>query len=276
MKIKPMSIAEVLAVEEFLKQVTPGPWEEGVDYRNCGVNDGSDPTWQVPPEIQEGQCTACVDGQPLISEYINAEGHTRHIHKDDHRLDKPARWEDLSLEDQQWFETPEKFNAFEESCLSGDGACWHWITSAETRKVVVGSFSHTNGGVATHQTDAEFIARSREWVPRLLKTVKLLYSTQGEEFTFPEEEIPEIKETLDREGQIETVCVLDDFNKYVQGQRLVAPWGDWLYIAKVERYLNLVDYPQYEQLPEHQRRQIGALPIDILYLRKLWGPAIIH
>lgn len=275
MKIDLMRVAEVEGIEQFLEQVTPGPWEEGVDYRDCGVNDGSDPSWQPPPEIPLGKCIACAHGDPLIREYTDGTGVTRHIHRWDRRLDKRKQWEDLPPGQQEGM-TQEKFDKFEGEFIDGIYAPWHWITSAATQNTVVGGYSQEEGGIATSRADAEFIARSREWVPRLLYTLRMLYGNSSEYIEFPEEEIDQLREQLQQHGEIVTTRVQGGFNGYVEGQRLVAPWREWLFVAKAERYMNLKDHPYPSALTDQQKAEIGDNPLDVLYLRKMWEPPVIR
>lgn len=276
MKYEPLTVIEIREIEAFLEGVTPGPWEEGVDYRDCGVNDGSDPHWEPPPCIPPGKCVACTHDDPLIEEYKDERGHTRHVHRWDQRLSKRKHWEDLTPEQQEECESREEFERHEEEFVDGRYACWHNVTSAATRQTIIGHYACEQGGVATNRTDAEFIARCREWMPRLLHTVEMLYGNQGDLITFPEEEIPQIRKQLDEYRQVITTRVLKEYDKYIEGQRLRSPWGEMLFVAKIERYTNLNDHPFFNELTEEQKEIIGDNPLDVLYLRKLWGHPVIH
>lgn len=176
-----MTPEDLAAIKEWEAQATPGPWEQGVDYAEAPVNPGEgewatwrdrdrmepDLIWQVK-HLPVGQCDLCQDGPPLREEtrdtpvmlyrrWDAGQGQdvvgessrrvTFHVHRVARRRATPL--------------APITSSTCQRVVLDVTTDAPHATDAGETRLVL-------------SEADAQFIARAREAVPRLITEIERL------------------------------------------------------------------------------------------------------
>lgn len=140
---EPLTLEELDEIAARARGATPGPWEAGVRYERSGVNEGARPGEGPFSFLPVGRCFLCAEsGVPPLAMERDRHGGVYHVHRVSSDAAKTA---------------------------SG----WRTISSAATREPVVESYEGmVSVGIRPH--DAEFIARARRDVPRLVAEVKRL------------------------------------------------------------------------------------------------------
>ncbi len=140
---EPLTEEELDEIARRAAAATSGPWEAGVRYERFGVNEGVRPGEGPYSFLPPGRCFWCAEsGETALAMGRDRRGAVYHVHR---------------------------IVADPDSAR----ARWRTISSAATHEPVVES-GEGKGLSGILRRDAEFIARAREDVPRLVAEVRRL------------------------------------------------------------------------------------------------------
>jgi len=140
---EPLTDEELDEIARRAAAATAGPWEAGVRYERFGVNEGVRPGEGPYSFLPPGRCFWCAEsGEAALAMGRDRRGAVYHVHR---IVPDPGR----------------------------SGSRWRTISSAATHEPVVETGEGKGlAGILRH--DAEFIARARDDVPRLVAEVRRL------------------------------------------------------------------------------------------------------